>query len=81
MDNNNILLMNIAHIIITLSYIEFLIRVNFHGTLMPVDVETESENWNFLKYGIYIESGNTLCNRYPYCTRYYRTLNGKLMII
>ena len=28
---------------------------------MLVDVETESENWNFLKYGTILK---TLCNRY-----------------
>ena len=34
-------------------------------TLMLVEVDaTESENWNFLKYGIYIELENTLCNPY-----------------
>ena len=30
-------------------------------TLMLLDVESESENWNFLKYG---RIGNTLCNPY-----------------
>ena len=36
------------------------VGVNFYG-LMLVDVETESEKWNFLKYG---RIGNTLCNPY-----------------
>ena len=33
------------------NYIKFLIGVIFHGDL-HFDDETESENWNFLKYGM-----------------------------
>ena len=44
--------MNNTHILHQITS-KFLIGVNFMVifTLMLVDVETESENWNFLKYG------------------------------
>ena len=38
----------------TSNYIKFLIGVNFHGDLhldVSISCKTESENWNFLKYG------------------------------